>query len=240
MTAWLRARFGENSVCPAREWHELAKLDRREILAYRALAGHFAMDLDAVLGKRLAVVSVLRNPVDRTISHYRHVVRDAGHPRHTYVARQSPDEFVLDETNWPMIENFQARYFLRTPMQLRLLMRRLDAFAPKARSLSVLAEDSRYLLDKSFVREKSKAALSTLAVVGTTDNLGAFFAAVAQLDRPGKALAIPPTPHENAAPAAGGQASFSQPALDVLRELTRIDQEIYDDARYRMAGKAAA
>jgi hypothetical protein len=243
VTAWLRLYFGQAFICPARDWDELIRLGRDDVLGYRVIAGHFGMDLENYLDRSMAGVTVLRHPVERTISHYRHVVRDTGHPRHSHVSRQSLEDFVQDERNWPMIENFQARYLVSTPLRFRDIAKNADRSAEKRRLLSVLSEDARYVFDKSYVREKSTEALAGLAVIGTTDDLGAFLAAIAVAGGPAPPGEIPAMPRENAAPDSSDAISLSERTRDIIGTLTEIDLEIYGRAKSlssQRAGGAAA
>ncbi len=230
VVAWLSGQLGDSAVCPARIWDHLVKLDGNTLSEYRAFAGHFGVDLGEFLELKLVSASVFRDPVARTLSHYRHVFRDPGHPRHAHVARQSFGEFVEDADNWAMIENFQARYLVQTPLSFQGLPARIDHAPWKYGRLSVLSEDSRYLLDTTYVRERSIEALGELDVVGTTDDLARFFtdvAAAVHIDTAGDAMIVP---RENAAPVPDREPLTEQ-VLDTVRRLTTLDGELFQMAR---------
>ena len=148
VTKWLADHIDQEKVCPAKNWDQLVMLDQRALSTYRIFAGHFGMDFEPFLGRRIAAVTLLRNPLRRTISHYKHVCRDPNHPLHQHVAHQSFETFVMDRQNWAMIENFQARYLVTTPIKFKQFVPYYDRDVVKRHRLSVLSEDARYLLDR--------------------------------------------------------------------------------------------
>lgn len=234
VASWLSARFGPDSVCPARIWDDLVRMDPAEISLYPIFAGHFAMDLAAFIGSDVVSATVLRNPVDRTLSHYRHVFRKSRHPRHSYVVSQSFDEFVLDQNNWPMIENFQARYLLQTPLDFRFFVSRLGPTENTRGRLSLLSEEARYAFDKAYVEDMALRNLDSLRIVGTTDRLGEFLSAVATAMDGSDASVSPEVPRENEAGSEAAVGAISERSLEVIAKLTEIDQKLYRAARTRL------
>ena len=132
-------------------------------------AGHYGVDLDRYLDVTLRTMTVFRDPLQRTLSHYLEVCRAIHHPWHPRVSLQSFDVFLRDTQNWPMIENFQARYLVRSGLDMRQFTHHLDVSAEKTNRMSTTVEDIRYLFDQHYVREQSWAALDRIDVVGTTD-----------------------------------------------------------------------
>ena len=76
--------------------------------------GHFLTHLEPYLGRKLATFTMLRDPVERTISHYYHVRRDPDHPSHEDTSRMSLREFCVDPLTRHMVENFQAGYLAKS------------------------------------------------------------------------------------------------------------------------------
>jgi hypothetical protein len=172
-------RVGAGATCPARTWDHLVELAEARIDKYRLFTGHFDWGFEDVIGRPLRVFTLFRNPLERTISHYRHVHRDESHPRHKVVQWQTFDEFVADVDNRPMIENFQARYLVHNVIDPMLLWRRFDGDMTKRNRLSTASEDCRYLFDKSYVREAANRHFQDLDVVGVTSEVDSFLARVA-------------------------------------------------------------
>ncbi len=233
VATWLEQQLGQAAVCPARIWDQLVALDKQALPAYRAFCGHFGVDLEEFLGSKLLSACVFRDPVARTRSHYDHVVRDGGHPRHAYVARQSFAGFVMDENNWPMIENFQARYLVNTPLHFFTFRDRLDRDGSKQSRLSVLSEDARYLLDRGYVRAKSLETLDGLDVVGVTENLLPFLSALTTRAKLGDTGGQIVAPRENVTVRNNDDIDLDANVQDIIRRLTGLDQEIYELACLR-------
>ena len=227
---WLYQCYGKHEICPAGNWDELIAINQTLINRFQVFSGHFGNELSDFLGVRTASATVLRDPVARTMSHYKHVFRDVGHPRHNYVSSQSLEAFVLDDQNWPMIENFQARYLVPSPLQFSKYLQRLDTTGCKTSRLSVLSEDARYLYDPTYVREQAMQTAKLLPVIGVTENLEQFLVELARLC--GRTTHLSAAPRENVAPPSFASAvPLTGHALDTVLKLTQIDQELFEFAR---------
>jgi hypothetical protein len=227
VTKWLTDRFDQGSICPAKNWDQLVMIDPQELATYRLFAGHFGIDLEPFLQRRITAVTLLRDPLKRTISHYRHVRRDLEHPLHKHVLHQSFEMFVMDRANWPMIENFQARYLVSAPIAFKQFRNFYDRNVAKRNRLSVLSEDARYLLDPKYVREKALEAITThLGCVGTNERLPVFLHWIGEQLAIQTSLPIHDIPRENIAPPddIGEPSAIS---LEIVESLTNIDKEIY-------------
>jgi hypothetical protein len=237
VTQWLTDRLGAEGKCPAMVWDQLVALDRRDIRRFTWFAGHFGVELEPFLCHQLHTVTVLRDPVARTLSHYAHVARRPLHPHHSRISArsQSFDAFVRDRDNWSMIENFQARYLSRGAVSFRGYAGRYDAADAKVNRLAVLSEDARYLLDPVYVRESAIEALQhRVRVAGTTEQLRDFLCKVATVFRlrpPAEGEAIPV---ENAAPIPAA-LDLESTTLEIIHHLTAIDRELYDWVKLQMA-----
>ena len=77
-----------------------------------------------------------------------------------------------------MIENFQARYLVRSPLVLKDYVGRLDSAAVKLNRLSLASEETRHLLEPSYIRQHALENLSCIRVVGVTTNLPRFLSDV--------------------------------------------------------------
>src|SRR5262245_4548215 len=101
----LEEEFGQG-LCPATTLDDLFTTDPVALRSAAAFAGHFGVWLPEIVGRGLRTFTLLRDPIARTISHYRHVRRDPNHPYHRYVRDQSLAEFVSDPVTAWMTCNF--------------------------------------------------------------------------------------------------------------------------------------
>ena len=115
------------SLCPAQLAEALIATPRSSLERYNAFAGHFHCYLAPYLDRELVTVTVLRDPMSRTRSHWHQVRRHEQHPYHTRVVAQTFAEFVEDDRNRVMIEDYQARYLVRPQIELRTMAKKFSA-----------------------------------------------------------------------------------------------------------------
>ncbi|HEY7749328.1 MAG TPA: sulfotransferase family 2 domain-containing protein [Aestuariivirgaceae bacterium] len=102
-------RFPIDAVCPAGDFAGLLALPpERANRNYSLYIGHFYAGLDRHLGKRTIKVTLLRDPVERTISHFAFIKAQADHPEHKLVCDLTIAECVRSPTTRHMMQNFQA------------------------------------------------------------------------------------------------------------------------------------
>jgi hypothetical protein len=70
VTVHAARRLPPGSICPAWLWDQLLALPFAELSRYCVFRGHFHGYLDRVLGRPLRTVTVLRDPIERTVSAY--------------------------------------------------------------------------------------------------------------------------------------------------------------------------
>lgn len=77
----------------------------------RVVSGHFPYGIDRLFGRKCAYMTVLRDPVERTISNFYYIRRRAGHPAQKLYASMSLEEFSRS-TEYEL-DNTQVRRLLR-------------------------------------------------------------------------------------------------------------------------------
>ena len=235
LTTWLTSKVGARHTCTAKNWDQLVSDPNAHSRQSLLFCGHYGWGLDDFLDRSLETITVLRNPIERTLSHYRHVARDTKHPRHSSVAGQSFEMFLNDQENWSMIENFQARYLVRNPLDLKDYVGRLDQSVVKLNRLSVATEEARYLLEPSYVRQHALENLSRIRVVGVTTDLPRFLSDIKNaflLGHDGDDVVVP---FENVAPSGPKMVDLTSSMTQIIRDLTYLDQEIYDRTVARLS-----
>lgn len=215
----LEAEFGE-ALCPAKTLDALLSTPREARDAATAFAGHFGVWLPDIVGRRFRTFTLLRDPVARTVSHYRHVKRDPNHPYHRYVQDQSLAEFVSDPVTAWMSCNFQARYLARSVSPLELAGRFDQADFERSR-LSVTWEAATLGASDERLAEAAAATLASLDFVGVTEAFSAGHEAI----RAKFGFGAHPIEHLNAAPDPPDR--IDEPTLDLIRRRTAVDADLY-------------
>jgi hypothetical protein len=159
----LAARFRPDQVCPVHLWSQLLELPREKLDEYRLFHGHFYYYLRDYLQRPLVTFTFLRDPFERSLSHYEHVLRDPAHYFHAKAKAQgSLKAFLADPETRPMIANFQTRS-LALDLDPRAVKSRLPAGVPVERELeSVMPAES----DHDRLLERASARLRQMAFVG--------------------------------------------------------------------------
>ncbi|MDR6635013.1 hypothetical protein J2X72_003825 [Phyllobacterium sp. 1468] len=222
---WLGSHYGDR-LCPADLADDLVVIPPEQRGDYQVFAGHFHSYLDTYLRRELVTVTVLREPVARTRSHWQHVRRAHDHPHHLRVSEQSFSDFVMDDLNRVMIEDYQARYLMRLPLSLAVIASRYGEADHALYALSEALEQTSLPLLKPDLLEGARTALSSMAVVGITERLHNFLVRVAEVAdiSPPAAEAVP-----RANVAERDHEQLSEEARRKLQDLTRIDRELYDE-----------
>ncbi len=109
LSAILDEHFLPDQICPVNSWYELPK-GPSDLSPYRLLRGHVFYDIWKVLSGMPVFITMLREPIERTISHYEMMRRTPGHP--LYEPLQHMD--LTDCVNHPEVrlcfENIQTRF----------------------------------------------------------------------------------------------------------------------------------
>ena len=95
---------------PGGHWSDLLAQPKEGLAQFTLYSGHYYRALHRFLGEDLDVIIFLRNPIDRSISHFEHICRAPGHYFYERTVRHNSFlEFILDPVTRPMVENFQVR-----------------------------------------------------------------------------------------------------------------------------------
>ncbi|MBX3313355.1 MAG: sulfotransferase family 2 domain-containing protein [Actinobacteria bacterium] len=113
----LARQFAEGEVAPAAgpdkadeywtfDWLLDMPVEQRE--AFRVVQGHFPLFVGELIGAD-RTITILRDPVDRAISHIRHIIRRDQQDRWSSV-----EEFYEEELRRKLVRNYQVRQFSRS------------------------------------------------------------------------------------------------------------------------------
>jgi hypothetical protein len=201
------------------------------------ITGHLPYEVVELLSPDVAVCTVIRDPIERTLSHYGHVVDEMGtRPG----AEQLPLETFVCSAQWrPLWENYQSRQLVHRVG----LSDAWTGFSPveRAADRDLSSADSTYPLQSLFDTgplqlsgdELHSAALSRLdsiELVGTTDDLNALVARAATFWRQPVPVAVPRLRVNDHRV---HQADLPWSLLGTIREGTAVDSALYGRARDR-------
>lgn len=208
----LTASLPNGRVCPIRLWQDLEAVNAEDIRDFALYSGHLTGSFADFLGRRLRTITILRDPVQRSISHYAHCRRDSTSLYHKLAKRLSLHEFCLHPETRHLIDNYQTRFLAGA-----------DFAAPRPWPKEVALPESPERLGEMLTR--ARAVMRECIAVGITERLPdtlMLFSEILGLKWSGV------TPYEN--------ASYNRPeavdpeTLAVIRELTACDEALYREA----------
>ncbi len=167
---------------------------------------------------------MLRDPVERTISHYYHVRRAPEHPYHKYALRMSLAEFCVHPETRHMVENYQAAYLAKTPCDPLIAAQGLPPEDLARFELQRRMEHPDKIPASEELFERAEARLATFAAVGTTEN---FHSSLVKVSRALKCPAPIPFEPQNINPERTRIDNVDSATLALVRDLTRVDQRLY-------------
>jgi Domain of unknown function (DUF4214) len=201
------------------------------------ITGHLPYEVVELLPPDVAVCTVVRDPVERTLSHYGHVRDELAVGLAT---DHLPLEAFLSSAQWsPLWRNYQARQLVHRVG----LSDAWTQFSPaeRASNRDLSPADSRYPLQSLFdtgsleiggdeLLSLALSRLDKIDLVGTTDELGALLTRVAAFWRQPAPAAVPRlrVNHHRIR-----QQDLAESVLTTIREGTAIDAALYEHARAR-------
>jgi len=106
---FLADQYAAQDVCPACDWDSLAELGCERLESFRLVQGHFDISLLASIAPAVKTLTLLRHPLNRTLSAIRHMKRDPDfHPLHSRVRDMSVREILEDPNLFPQFQNAQT------------------------------------------------------------------------------------------------------------------------------------
>ena len=200
-----------------------------EVRQWRLFCGHYGKYLHTLLGFEPTVITFLRDPIARSISHYRDLKTRENSWLHEYVNTHTFDEFVADEMMSSELINLQCRFLALDDIDA-------DHYGYSRQRLDDLPGLRRKYLDRGMF-DRAMETLDSLAFVGLQERFDdslQLLAATFGWQPPRRA------PKRNTARAPFDESEISQSTLDHLAELTAHDRELYDHAAKRFEAEFAA
>lgn len=223
---------GVESVSPQLLWDDLVGGTYQPSERTRVITGHFGGFLPLWLKQWPRIITILRDPMARAVSHINHVQRDPGHPLHTLSAGLSVSQYCEHPALRRTVENFQSRYLASLDFALALMPRPSDRQGREPHgSVSVGFENALYSLDKDTgLLEAAIRALDAIDAVGICEAHGTSLRVFARV------LGWNVEPLEFGLNLSNGQKTvqdLSSAERDVLMSLNLIDAQVYGQALAR-------
>ncbi len=149
--------------------NDLVKCTPSDLSKYSFFRGHFYRCLYQIIGNDIETICFFRDPVERAISHYGHVVRDSNH---YYYARAqelgSLEAFLKDEMTSKLVSNFQARSLIMDSPIADLYNNNFDSTEEKL-ALERGVETSTIPLSDTELLKVGKRRIDELDFIGMTE-----------------------------------------------------------------------
>src|SRR4026208_439750 len=79
LTDFIKSQFAPFESNSTTDLSDFIKTPQEEIAKYKFIAGHFPYNVSNFVQRKLVYITVLRDPVERTVSHYAHIRRNPAH-----------------------------------------------------------------------------------------------------------------------------------------------------------------
>ncbi len=204
---------------------DFLKLPRQEIENYKFVAGHFFYNLDELVKRHVVYITMLRDPVERTISHYAHLCRQPSPAPNEIVKSLSLLEFARDPRTVYLYANLQTRFigadanYARLASNIGIQPYTGNQRQPRPDALAV----SDFFNDELLAR--AKARMSDFAFVGLTEQ---FDESIELLCRTFGWQQPPTSKLINVGTNRPTASDISEEALEVIRENNKLDYMLYD------------
>lgn len=213
-------------ICPWWLWDQLIAVPRSQLKQWTVFRGHFLSHLEPYLGRQLRKFTFLRDPVERTISQYYHVQRAPEHPYHEHALRMSLLEFCRDSETRHMVENYQSQYLAKAPRSPFVAALHLSAKDFQRLQLQEIMQGPDLGYSDTTLLQRAKQRLSTFVAVGITEDFDKSLSHVSAR------LGLPAPVHSSARNNAGynrvSREHLDGATVDVIRELTQVDAQLYE------------
>jgi hypothetical protein len=199
----------------------------------KVFSGHFSGFFPLILGSWPRLVTILRNPLTRSLSHINHVQRDPRHALHLRARGLNVASYCADPLLRKTIENFQARQVASLAFAVALLEPPGRKIQANPLSAGVELENALFSLDAGVdLTNVSIDTLSCFDVVGVTEDLQSSLLVIA--DEFGFSDGTIPIAENVAFEDQPKATALSQSDIEILRDLTSIDQQLWSTAKNKL------
>lgn len=217
---WLRVHYAPAEVCPATEPERLLARARGSLNGYRLFGWHNGLHLLRAFEEPPRVVTLLRDPLSRSISHYRDILSRADHPLHARVRGWGFERFVMSAEGEAELLNLQCRFLALDDYEADFLGHRRLAGSDPGRLREKYSDPN--LLDRA---ERTLGSASVVGFCEALDEAAGRVAAWMGWPAPGRLSRL------NASTEPFADAQLTPAASERAAELTALDRALYQRAR---------
>ena len=215
-------------------WEDIIHVPKESLANYHCFRGHFLGYLEPYLGRKLDTFTILRDPVERTISHYYHVRRAREHPFHADALALPLAEFCVHPRTRHMVQNYQSGYLAcpdrPTPEEVAAGMTQEDFAAYKLQL--ALDPSPEKCSSPQELYQNAKNRLQAFISVGITERLQESLGLIARV------LGMPDPPEFSLRNVGANRPATVDPeTVRVIRANTEVDQALYDAVKSEVAQK---
>jgi hypothetical protein len=225
--AILDSFFAPEEVLPAIQWHQFFGTRPEQRAQCKLIRGHFHYCVHEVLDRKPVYITMLRDPVSRTISRYFHCKRDVLHYLNPLAHHMTLAEFIRHPITRPQVQNLQTRH-IAWDFDIRTLAAQspetiLKPWYLEERINGMLKE----LPDEAdhALLEKAKQRLGEFAWVGLVER---FAHSIALLTHTFCWQPLSEIQHLNVAPETLRANEIDRETLAEIKRLTWADQDLYE------------
>jgi hypothetical protein len=223
--------FGEQRVAHV-IWDELVTNSRTITPDIRVVTGHLGGLLPLWVKRWPRIITMLRDPVARALSHINHVQRDVDHLLHRHAAGLGVIEYCAHPVLRKTVDNFQSRYLASLSFSRALVPPPADVAAGWPHGdRAIRFENALYAFDRpADLYDEAVQALGIIDATGLCEAHGAsleLFVAVLGLD-PGDGFT---QAHDNVASGGLRVEQLSRREVAALEQVTDVDRAVYAHAR---------
>jgi hypothetical protein len=237
-TSLMRAldrQFAPGDVCPDQLWHQLVLRplpEQQRLGEFRLFRGHFYGMLADFVGRGLTTFTFVRDPIERALSHFAHVMRETHHYLHMRaVAVIDLGAFIRDPVTRPMVYNFQTRS-LAMQADIRELAASLDDAQIRGLAIERMIETWMPAPHKEQVLlDRAQAEVDRMLMVGLTERYADSLVLLDHLTG-WRTAESDPAPL-NVSPERLKSTSLHPAIRTELEQATELDRELYHYASQR-------
>jgi len=219
----LASHFEPDRVFPSYFIDDVVVTSPEKLANYQLLAGHFLYSFHLLLPRMPLYLTLLRDPIERSLSQYAHVKRDPHHSLHKKARLQSLLEFIYDPATRPLVENFQTHYLTLNVDPRQIALTSTPDELPHLRTQKMLETMRPSDLSDFELLELAKSRLNACAFVGLTERFNDSLALLSYIFgwHPISALQL------NTSSNRLNAAEISAEELTAIRECTQLDAALY-------------